>query len=269
MSMTDDRWSGDEKSASRRAEEMVAYPKTMDFLKRRWNATPEEVAAWVDQGSDGGGLSAYVVNTMSGEVTRARFFPHPDDHDYVRLLHGLHWKRKELASFRPLERFLTGTALKSRWSRLESLDAGALIQAKIEEGTLVDYHPITGVSGDHWKGTDLLGDGLPSLEQALFSLAQIETIEANDFPAAERQLVEVEDQELTVSENAKRAAEALYEREGSRRWLNERFLEKWKSYKLEQFQKDGTTPSKNAFAREHCKEFHMAFSTARDALRNR
>jgi hypothetical protein len=160
----------------------VAYPTALRVLRDRLEATPEELAAWVYAGPEEGGLAAYVNANELAPPPRF-YFPTGDptragvDHDYVAPLMATWFRPEDLASFVPRDRFLSGRALIERWSEVPGIDVPAYIRAKIAESRLIDAHPIYGGT----RGTFPQETDFPPLELGLFTLAEIEAVEAEDF----------------------------------------------------------------------------------------
>lgn len=156
----------------------IAYPKALAMLAQQLNATPEEVAAWVFLGPGCGGLSAYLnANELDPPPT---FYYHPDRHgdfDYVSPLMGCWFREDEIAQFKPAAQFITGKELIERWSVHPGVQPEAFIRAKITESRLLDMHPISGQT----QGTNPGVSDYPPLISGLFSLAEVEAIEAEDF----------------------------------------------------------------------------------------
>ena len=156
----------------------IAYPKALAILAQRLKATPDDVAAWVFLGPELGGLSAYLnANELDPPPT---FYYHPDRHgdfDYVSPLMGCWFREDEIAQFKPAAQFITGKELIERWSVHPGVQPEAFIRAKITESRLLDMHPISGQT----QGTNPGVSYYPPLISGLFSLAEVEAIEAEDF----------------------------------------------------------------------------------------
>ncbi len=165
-------------------ERYIAYPGAFLQLQQRLAATPEEMAAWVFLGPDLGGLSAYL---HANELKQHPRFHYEEmdaglpgaDLDYLMPLQACWFVLSEVQSFAPKTRYITGRDLIERWSKVPGLSAAAYIDAKVRESRLVDLHPL---SGGTRAGRDGSGkDALPPVEAGLFSVAEVEAIEAEDF----------------------------------------------------------------------------------------
>jgi hypothetical protein len=159
--------------------DFMAYPAALRDLSRRFGATADEMAAWVFYGPDQGGLAAYVnANELDPppRFSYTMFMHGDDDWDYLSPLMRTWFKRADIASFNPTERYLTGEALIQRWGAQPGLAPAAFIQAKIHESRLSDLHPIVGVTRGH---TD--DPIFPPMEKGLFELSLVRAIEAEDF----------------------------------------------------------------------------------------
>ena len=158
----------------------IAYPKAMKLLTERLNATPEELAAWVFIGHEDGGLDAFL---NGNELDPPPPFAYclcvgsGDNADYISPLMACWFREDEITQFEPAERYITGQALIARWSKLPAIKAEAFIRAKITESRFMDMHPITGLT----RGSNPEAGTCPPLETALFNLAHVEAIEAEDF----------------------------------------------------------------------------------------
>lgn len=158
----------------------VPYPKAMQQLARRFNATPEELAAWVWMGPAIGGLSAYLNANELNPPPRFTYDTadgRGEDHDYVSPLMACWFSIEEISRFTPDHRYITGAALLQRWSDHPGLKPVAFIQAKIKESRLLDAHPIYGMT----QASHPADAARPPLETALFQLSDVEDIETKDF----------------------------------------------------------------------------------------
>lgn len=155
----------------------IAYPKAMNRLTTRLNATPEELAAWLFMGPEDGGIAAYLNANELDPPPRFRYATGSDSQDYVAPLMACWFKSNELDQFEPADRYITGKTLIERWSAVPNLDPAAFIRAKIAESRLTDMHPIYGgTQGGFSDESDY-----PPLASGLFALSQIENVEAADF----------------------------------------------------------------------------------------
>lgn len=155
----------------------IAYPKAMRKLANRLEATPEELAAWIWMGPKINGLSAYLnANELDPPP---RFFYDTlceNEFDYISPLMACWFDAHDIANFKPVDRYITGTALIKRWEKLPHIQPKNFIQAKIEESRLYDHHPIYG--GTQGSSPE---DHFPPLESGLFQMSEIELIEKEDF----------------------------------------------------------------------------------------
>lgn len=169
---------GEQFPSSALAIRYIAYPKAMKSLKTRYNATPEELAAWVWLGRKDGGLNAYLNANELDPPPRFYFSPGgSDDFNYLSPLMGCWFIEKDIANFDPVERFITGKSLIERWSQYAEVQPEPFIRAKIGESRLSDIHPICGGT----QGTSPDDASFPPLSAGLFSQTEIELIEEEDF----------------------------------------------------------------------------------------
>ena len=159
------------------ATRYLAYPKAMHQLKVRFNATTEDLAAWVWLGPKDGGIGAYMNANELNPPSRFFYATGSANHDYIAPLMACWFREDDIAKFEPTDRYITGAALIGRWSKRPGLHAAAFIQAKIAESRLLDIHPIYGST----RGTFAEHSDWPPLESGLFPLAHVEQIEAEDF----------------------------------------------------------------------------------------
>lgn len=150
--------------------DMATFSRAYESLARKFGASKEELAVWIFLGPDDGGLRAYKEN---GGVYRFYFEPEMDN-DYVALIHSCVFDERELSLFTPKDRFLTGEELLVSLALELGDSARSFLKSKIDDGSLVDIHPIKG-------GTDAGNSDscdLPRMETGLFSLAQIQEMES-------------------------------------------------------------------------------------------
>jgi len=163
--------------------EFISYLDTYRFLLSKVNTTKEEIAAWVFMGSAKGGLDAYLkhldIHSRTPSFDRFYFSHYEQEFDYVGLLAGTWFAAEEIEHFNPEQenRFISGEALIDRWGTVPGISARSFIAAKIEESKLIDLHPTFG--GTKAGSNDL--DCYPPLEDGLFSLAEILSIEKNEI----------------------------------------------------------------------------------------
>lgn len=153
----------------------IAYPKAMQILREKWNATPDELAVWIFMGPDEAGIAAY-RNANELIPPQRVYFDFSMGEDYRQTLVACWFLQEDIDRFTPADRYITGAALIERWGIQPDLDSEAFIRAKIAESRLLDIHPTFGGT----KGT--FGDdaGFPPLSAALFAMSHIKLIEAED-----------------------------------------------------------------------------------------
>jgi len=159
----------------------VAYPKAMHQLAERLEATPEELAAWVWDGPEKGGITAYLNANELDPPPRFHYITGSDSQEYVAPLMACWFRADEIDLFAPSERYITGTALIERWGKRPGMHPVPYIRAKIAESRLNDLHPIYGGT----QGTFSEHSDFPPLTSGLFPLSQVESIEVEDFPEHE------------------------------------------------------------------------------------
>lgn len=159
--------------------DFIAYPKAMNLLEDKWQATVEELAVWVFLGPEQGGLAAFTNANELNPPPRFFFCEYYDQMDYLSLLQGWWFRRSDIEQFVPVDRYITGTALIERWSTLPGKRPDAFIRAKIAESRLLDLHPTFGGTQGNF-GEQFGGVSFPPLDSGLFSIKQIEAIEAED-----------------------------------------------------------------------------------------
>lgn len=146
-------------------------------LGRRFGATAHEIAAWVFHGPSLGGLAAFVNANELDPPPRFSYAALMHwERDYLSPLMHTWFETHDLAAFVPAERYITGCALVERWSALPGLIPEAFIRAKIHESRLNDLHPILGLTQGSMEEPIL-----PPLEEGLFALSEVRTIEREDF----------------------------------------------------------------------------------------
>lgn len=263
------------KSGKRKAEpapavRYVAYPKAMQQLSQRLNASPDELAAWIFVGPERGGMAAY-VNANELDPPPQFFYAYVSGAtDYIAPLMGCWFKADDVERFEPADRYIVGAALIERWSKQPGLHAQAFVQAKIAESRLLDLHPTFGGT----RGTFSEHADWPPLESGLFPLAQVLQIEAEDFGVAIEAGVlttpdvtvpdaPAEDAEVGSpvwrKKNAKSAADALHNKPGGSRDKKRQIRAIWAS---------GKYSSRTICAEQECAALNMSPDTARKALRN-
>jgi len=239
--------------------DLIAYPKVMQALSKRLNATPDELAMWIFMEAKNGGISAFLRPSDGSKPLSFRYFV-PLSDDYLGPLMSCMFSKHEIEKFEPVERFVIGHALIQRWGNHIGLEPIPFIRAKIREGRLQDEHPTTGLTQGTFVGNAIF----PTIEQALFPLSQVIEIEAEDFDLAPdadiatKQVPEVGSHEWRKA-NAKAAANARHSKPGGARDMQAAMRLRWQS---------GKYTSKDLCAEQECGSLGISFSAARRALKN-
>lgn len=241
----------------------IAYPKALNFLVERLEATPEEVAAWVWQGPKDGGITAY-LNIMELYPPPKFYYDYSMGQDYLSPLMGCWFLEDDIANFKPINRYITGKVLIKRWSNFPGLVVEAFIQAKIAESRLCDYHPTYG--GTRVSNSD--DDFFPPLESGLFVLANVIAIEKTDLEiekdnSKKGKKIKYKKPEIGTRDwrrqTARKAANARHNKPGGSRDKQKQIREMWAT---------GKYSSRNICAEEECAALGMSYSAARNALKN-
>lgn len=155
----------------------------LTLLRRRLTrVSAEELAMWVFDGPESGGIAAYVAANELDPPPRFCFQTLPfaftdNDPDFVAPLMACWFRRTAIEGFQPARRYITGHALRTRWSCDPDMSLEAFVYSKIAESRLHDIHPIFGLT----KGTLRDSDSAPGWESGMFNLAEVEAIEATDL----------------------------------------------------------------------------------------
>ncbi|MDX9834749.1 MAG: hypothetical protein RBT36_05965 [Desulfobulbus sp.] len=158
------------------AHEFIAYPKALSILRERWQATPDELAAWIFRGPEAGGIAAY-CNANELDPPPRFYFAYNLSEDYLSSLMGLWFLQSDIDQFVPTDRYITGIALIERWRKVPDILPDAFICAKIAESRLFDFHPTFG----HTEATFSEGHvRFPPLSSGLFQISHVERIEVED-----------------------------------------------------------------------------------------
>lgn len=165
-----------QKAAKADAPNYIAYPKAMKLLSERWNATPEELAAWLFMGPEDGGIAAYTNANELDPPPRFFYGYHTGAEDFIAPLMACWFKEKDIAHFQPVDRYISGQALIERWAQHTGILPAAFIRAKIAESRLMDMHPTFGMTAVSFPKHE----GFPPLESGLFSMSQVTAIEEMD-----------------------------------------------------------------------------------------
>ena len=159
----------------------VPYPTAFSPLNERFDTSPEEIAMWIWLGAHHNGLRAFVNPGALGAPPRFTFAG-TDGWDYVSKIMGCWFRLDDLEHFVPTNRYIRCDQLRERWRGKQGIDSDAnldaFIRAKIVELRLDAISPITGPTQWEHPGNPQW----PPIESAMFRVAQIEEIEANDFP---------------------------------------------------------------------------------------
>lgn len=172
----------------------IPYLKAFKLLSDRFNATPEEIAAWVWMGPNEGGLAGY-LNANEMQLPPRFFFDDSMGEDHLEAMMACWFILDEVTKFQPPDRFITGKDLIERWSTQPGIKVEAFVRAKIAESRLLDFHPTMGAT--QWSA----GNDFPTKETALFSLAHVESVEAEDFG--------IDEVETNVTTNSKPFVSAM------------------------------------------------------------
>ena len=159
------------------AGDFIAYPKAIKILSDKWNAVPEELAAWIFLGPEAGGIEAFRnANEMNPPLDFSFAYFHGCE-DYLSPLMTCWFRQDDIDRFEPADRYVTGEALIERWCNLPGGRPEAFIRAKIAESRLLDMHPIFGGT-EATFGNDNVQ--FPPLSAGLFAMSHIMQIETED-----------------------------------------------------------------------------------------
>ena len=157
----------------------ISCENALAILVAKWQATKEELAAWVFLGPEQGGLAAFLD---AYQITPPRQFFYPycaGCEDYLWPLSLWWFRQNDIEQFVPADRYITGASLIERWSTLKSSLPEDYIIARVRESRLVDMHPTFG--GTRATFNDPLpGLSYPPVESGLFSIKQIEALEVEE-----------------------------------------------------------------------------------------
>lgn len=158
------------------AHDFIAYPKALKILQERWQASPDELAVWIFRGPEAGGIAAY-CNANELDPPPRFYFAYNLSEDYLSALMGCWFLQSDIDQFVPTDRYITGTALIERWSKVPGLRPEAFICAKIAESRLWDVHPTFGHTEATFSGGHVQ---FPPLSSGLFQVSHVERIEVED-----------------------------------------------------------------------------------------
>lgn len=156
--------------------DFIGYHKTMNILEERWQATEEELAAWIFWGPEHGGIAAY-IGAFNPPEPFSFSYASPC-RDYLPLLNRCCFRLDDIENFKPVGRYITGKVLFKRWGHVRG-GPSSFIRARIEESRLLPLHPTCGTTQGvfHESGADTLW---PTLEEGLFLLEHVELIEIEE-----------------------------------------------------------------------------------------
>lgn len=157
----------------------ISCENALAILVAKWQATKEELAAWVFLGPEQGGLAAFLD---AYQITPPRQFFYPycaGCEDYLWPLSLWWFRQNDIEQFVPADRYITGASLIERWSTLKSSLPEDYIIARVRESRLVDMHPTFGGTRATFENP-LPGLSYPPVETGLFSIKQIEALEAEE-----------------------------------------------------------------------------------------
>lgn len=157
----------------------ISCEKALAILEAKWQATKEEMAAWVFLGPEQGGLAAFLD---AYQITPPRQFFYPycaGRKDYLWPLSLWWFRQNDIEQFVPADRYITGASLIERWSTLKSSLPEDYIIARVRESRLVDMHPTFGGTQATFENP-LPGLSYPPVETGLFSIKQIEALEVEE-----------------------------------------------------------------------------------------
>lgn len=237
-------------------EGLIPFSEAGRLLTDRFDATLNELAAWMVFGDSPlpGYLKVQDV-TQCSRLILPRVFSSFDLED---ALIASWFVQADLVNFVPDERYISGAELLDRWNPYFSRHAAAFIVAKVAELRLTDLHPIAGIS----QATVPHEPMLPALEEAVFRLSEVESIEAE-----QRIDVQVSSKSGTAkvhtdewrTETARKAINHRHDKPGGARDKRSQIREIWAS---------GKYTTRDICAEQECAGLDMSFSTARKALRN-
>ncbi|MEZ5555259.1 hypothetical protein [Haliea sp.] len=158
------------------ARDYIPYPKAMKLLADRLGATPDELAVWIFLEPGNGGIAAFENANELSSPPKFRFEEYLGE-DYLELLMGCWFRQEDVDRFKPADRYITGTALISRWSNQAYIpNVVAFIRAKVRESRLLDIHPT--FTCTQWTHSE--DSYYPPLSAGLFQVRQIEQVESED-----------------------------------------------------------------------------------------
>lgn len=240
----------------------IDYLRALRILEDRFDATPEELAAWIFLGPSYGGIAAYLnANELDPppEFCFQNYYDRSYDSmaGYLKLIMNCWFLEKDVEDFNPDQRFISGKALIKRWREELGSSAVDYIETVIRQSRLLDMHPTCGQTQGSNPGNDMY----PPLEAGLFFLSEVEEIEQKKFGWPVRK--SRQKPALNIKEwharNAAKAAHARHNQPGGSRDKRQQIREIWAT---------GKYSSRDRCAEEECAALGMSYSTARKALRN-
>ena len=250
---------GESSTAETSPVQYIPYPKAMKLLAERWKATPEELAAWIFMGPKLGGIAAYTNANESNFPPLFYFGYSIGNKDYLAPLMSCWFSEDDIANFQPVERYITGQALIERWNKQPHIKPKTFIIAKIHESRLMDFHPTFG-------GTCVsMDDAFPPIESGLFSLSEVNDIEAKDFGIGPVTHSKEKESSPEIGspewrkQNAIAAANVRHDQPGGSRDKQRQMREIWAT---------GKYSSRDLCAEQECAALGISFAAARNALKN-
>ena len=103
----------------------IPYTQAIQQLRKRLNATPFDVAAWLFMGQRDGRLNAYLnANELDSPPRFFYYLGNVDEvknSDYIAPLMYCWFRESDIANFEPIEHFITGEELLERWGNLPDM----------------------------------------------------------------------------------------------------------------------------------------------------
>jgi hypothetical protein len=159
-------------TAGKTSAQYIHYIEALRLLSDRVHASSEEIVGWVMFGSEFGGLDGY--QNPATCTLGASFSLYGYDGNYLSLMMECWFLKNDIINFHPEIRFITGKELIKRWNKQLERESIAFIQTMVGEGQLHDFHP---GGRTRWHS----GPYSPSKKSALFTMSEVNQIEANYF----------------------------------------------------------------------------------------
>lgn len=158
------------------ADDFIGFHETINLLQKKWQATEEELAAWIFLGPDKGGVAAYIA---AYNPPRSFSFSYSSScRKYLPLLGKCCFHRRDIEGFKPIERYITGKNLLERWGHVR-LGSECFIRARIEESRMMPFHPTFGSTREVFE-ENASDTNWPTLEECLFPLQHVEKIKLEE-----------------------------------------------------------------------------------------